>query len=265
MSGSLSLERGLAVLEILKDASEPLGVREISRRVLQSPAAVQRLLNTLVERGYVDQVFETRRYRIGHAVLSLAQHVLRQDRLIALAEAELSELASHGCFNGFLGIRRGPCGVYLLGVQSNSPVVIRASPGETMPLHATALGKALLTGLSDTEVGALLGDGPLERLTQRTLTDPHKLIAQLRTARLVGYTTALNENLDGVISVGAPVRDASGAVAAAVSVAFPRSVYPEIEIAEVGQTIMAAASRISAKLGFEGAGGSKHKEPRDAA
>ena len=265
MSGSLSLERGLAVIDIIKDAGEPIGVREIARRARLSAPAVQRLLNTLAAHGYVDQVPATRRYRIGHAVLGLAQHVMRQDRLVALAESELSRLAAQGCFNGFLGVRRGASGVYLLGIQSNSRVVIRAAPGETMPLHATALGKALLIGLDEDEIVALLGNAPLEQLTQRTLTDTGKLVAQLRTARGLGYTTALNENLAGVISVGAPLRDATGRVIAAISVAFPRAVHPEMEIADIGQTVMSAATRISLQLGYEGDSGRRDEEAIDAA
>src|SRR3546814_20020376 len=126
MSGSLSLERGLSVLEVLKDSDEPVGVREIARRLELSAPAIQRLLNTLAEHGYVEQAADTRRYRIGHGVLVLAQHVLRKDRLIGLAEPELQALAAEGCFNAFLVARCGSAGLYLLAVQSRSPDVIRA-------------------------------------------------------------------------------------------------------------------------------------------
>lgn len=265
MSGSLSLERGLAVLEVLKDSDEPVGVREIARRLDLSAPAIQRLLNTLTDQGYVDQAPDTRRYRIGHGVLALAQHVLRKDRLIGLAEPELQALAAEGCFNAFLGVRRDASGLYLLAVQSRSPIVIRSSAGERMPLHSTALGKALLLGLSDGDIRKLLGEAPLERLTPRTVTELGRLIRQLRAAHTVGYTTALDENILGVISVGAPVRNATDAVIAAISVAYPRSVGPQIAIAEVGERVMAAASRISVGLGFTGYRAPDGKDPRHAA
>ncbi|MCT9000172.1 IclR family transcriptional regulator [Chelativorans intermedius] len=265
MSGSLSLERGLSVLEVLKDSDEPVGVREIARRLELSAPAIQRLLNTLADHGYVEQAADTRRYRIGHGVLALAQHVLRKDRLIGLAEPELQALAAEGCFNAFLGVRRGSAGLYLLAVQSRSPVVIRSSPGERMALHSTALGKALLLGLSDEAIGEILGEAPLERLTPRTVTEPGRLISQLRTAHTVGYTTSLDENILGVISVGAPVRGSSGSVVAAISVAYPRSVGPQIEIAEVGEKVMAAAARISAELGFASESEPEGRDPRHAA
>jgi DNA-binding IclR family transcriptional regulator len=264
MSGSLSLERGLSVLEVLRDSDEPVGVREIARRLELSAPAIQRLLNTLAEHGYVEKAVDTRRYRIGHGVLVLAQHVLRKDRLIGLAEPELQALAAEGCFNAFLGVRSGTSGLYLLAVQSRSPVVIRSSPGERMALHSTALGKALLIGLSDDMVIELLGNKPLEQLTPRTVTEPGRLIGQLNTAHKIGYTTSLDENILGVISVGAPVHNATGAIIAAISVAYPHSVGPKIEIAEVGEKVMAAAARISAGLGFVNASDPQGKAARHA-
>lgn len=251
MSNNQSLENGLHILGLLKDAKEPLGVREIARRLELSPAVAQRLLNTLLLQGYVEQAGSSRRYQLGYAVLGLAQHVFQRGRLLSLAEAELREMAEDGCFNGFLGVRRGASGVYVLGVQSESPVVIRAHSGEAMWLHSTALGKALLLDLSDEVIAGLLGPGPFERRTDRTILGIEALIEQLHVARPLGYTTAISENLEGVISVGAPIYDAGGSALAAISVAFPRAVYPKVKITDVAQRLLAAASRISKGLGFE--------------
>lgn len=254
MTGNLSLERGLAVLNVMRDASEALGVRDLARRLDLSPPAVQRILNTLADKGYVEQAWDSRRYRLGHAVLTLAHQALANDRLAGLAEPELQSLASQGCFNAFLGIRRGSSGIYVLTVQSRSPVVIRSSPGGTFPLHSTAMGKALLMGLDFGRITGLLGKGPFERLTPRTVTEPDKLVEQINAAEKTGYATSLDENFAGLIAVGAPLRDAAGAIAGAISVAYPRSVGPHVEIAEVGETITAAAARISAGLGYRGPG-----------
>ncbi|WP_244421644.1 IclR family transcriptional regulator [Allomesorhizobium alhagi] len=265
VTGNLSLKRGLAVLDVLRNADEPLGVREIARRLELSAPAVQRILNTLAERDYVEQVPVSRRYRLGYSVLTLAQHIMHKDRLVGLVEPELRALAAEDCFNAFLGLRRSNRGIYLLTVQSRSPVVIRSSPGETFPLHSTALGKALLIGHGAEQVLAILGEGLLERLTPRTVTEPDRLIAQIKTAEKIGYTTSLDENFPGLLAVGAPLRDATGTTIAAISVAYPRSVGPQVVIAEVGEIVMAAAARISANLGYVGRGGAKRKEPSHAA
>jgi DNA-binding IclR family transcriptional regulator len=120
-----------------------------------------------------------------------------------------------------------------------------------MHLHATALGKALLLDMEEDEVSALFQDHPLDRVTENTVVDVAKLTAQIRTARTVGYTTAFNENIAGVVSVGAPIRNAAARVHAAISIAVPRAIYPKIDIAEAGEIVAAAAKRISAQLGWE--------------
>lgn len=247
MTSNLSLEKGLSILNLLKDAHEPVGVREIARRLELSPAVAQRLLNTLAAQSYVEQVAGSKRYQIGYAVLGLAQHVFQRGQLLALAEQELQAMAAGGCFNGFLGVRRGNVGVYVLGVQSDSPVVIRAHPGESMRLHSTALGKALLFDASDEFINTL----PYTSVTERTVTEPEQLKQQLNVARSLGYATAISENIEGVISVGAPVYDQSRSLVAAISVAFPRAIYPKVKIADVAQSVLAATARISKGLGFD--------------
>ncbi|OJU31406.1 MAG: IclR family transcriptional regulator [Alphaproteobacteria bacterium 64-6] len=265
MSNSLSLEKGLHILGLLKSSNEALGVREIARRLDLSPAVAQRMLNTLASQGYVEQDADTRRYQIGYAVLGLAQHVFQRGRLLSLTEAELQTMASESGFNGFLGVRRGATGVYVLGVQSDSPVVIRAQPGEVMPLHSTALGKALLFNLSDEAVANLLGEGPFESRTSRTLTNLQGLIEQLHLAHSLGYTTAISENIEGVISVGAPIYDAGGGTIAAMSVAFPRALQPKTKITDIAQKVLGAAARISKAMGFDETTSSKGRPETDVA
>lgn len=265
MSSSLSLEKGLLILGLLKTSNEPLGVREVARRLELSPAVAQRMLNTLASQGYVEQAGNTRRYQIGYAVLGLAQHVFQRGRLLSMTESELQAMASDSGFNGFLGLRRGATGVYVLAVQADSPVVIRAQPGEVMPLHSTALGKALLFTLSDDVVASLLGEEPFERRTPRTLTDLQGLLEQLHLANSLGYATAISENIEGVISVGAPIYDAGGTVIAALSVAFPRALHPKIKITDVAQKVLGATARISKAMGFDNTTSSKGIRESDVA
>ena len=65
MSGNQSLDRGLAILDLLDRAAEPMGIREIARELKLSPTIVQRLANTLAQSGFIEQVLETRRYKLG--------------------------------------------------------------------------------------------------------------------------------------------------------------------------------------------------------
>jgi IclR family transcriptional regulator, KDG regulon repressor len=265
MTGSQSLERGINLLKLLCDSPDPVGVRELARRVDLSAAIVQRLMNTLGDWGYVEQDSGTKRYRLGHAALALAHHVVHQDPMLEASLDELRRLARDHHLNGFLGVRSGNRGIYRLAVQSDGPLVIRATPGDPLALHSTALGKVLLAALAEGEIRELLAAAPLEAKTSRSVTDPDRLLAQLRKVRLAGYATSVEENLPGIVAVGAGIRDVSGTVVAAISVAYPRALEPSLSTGGAAHLVMAAAERISVRLGFRSAGGSRARGQSDVA
>ncbi|WID99738.1 IclR family transcriptional regulator (plasmid) [Bosea vestrisii] len=251
MTGSQSLERGLNILKLLSQSPEQMGIREVARRCELSAAIIQRLMNTLEEWGYVSQDEVTKRYKLGHAVLSLAHNLARQEPLLEASLAELRQLAREHHLNGFLGIRRDNRGVYLMAVQSDGPLVVRATPGDTFHLHTTALGKILLAAVDDPELRALLGAGQLEAVTSHTMTNPDRLIAQIRKVRVAGHASSIEENLPGISSIAAPIHDAAGAVIAGISVAYPRLLEPAPTTGSIADLVIAAATRISQQLGFE--------------
>jgi len=244
---SLSLQRGLDIMTRL-GAGAPLGVRDIARRCGLAPATAQRLVNTLAQRGWVEQDSATQRYRLGGALLSLAERVDLSDRMAEAAREALAPLAARG-LNGYLAVLRGRQALYLVAVQSTGPIAIRSRPGDFGMLHTTAMGKALLAGMSDAEAAALLGPGPLEAVTPQTITDPAKVVAQLGKIRRQGLAVTDNENLPGVLSLGAPVRDAQGRTVASVSVAWLPSAAPQEDRRRVARDVKQVAARVSAAIG----------------
>lgn len=213
-----------------------------------SAPAVQRIVNTLAESGYVEQSPRTSRYRLGNAAIAFARNASQRDLLIAAAQPVLEEIAATSIFNAFLGVRRGAAGLYLLALQSKSPVVIRSSPGDSFRLHSTALGKSLLMDHDTASLRALLGSGPYERLTDKTVVTPEKLLTQTGAASRRGYSSSVHEAFVGIISLGAPVRASDGSIAGAISVAYPQLVGDTKDLSEVGSMIQDAAHRISSSI-----------------
>jgi IclR family KDG regulon transcriptional repressor len=268
MHGNQSLDRALDVIELLdQSADEAFGVREIARRLDLAVSIVQRLLNTLAARGFVEQAPETRRYRLGVRARALGQGVDWHRRMLDAAEAELNALAGEHRLNGFLGVLRRDRTAYLLAVQSSGPITIRVAPGSETHLHSTAMGKVLLAQLSDATVRRLLAPSgkPLAAVTPRTLTRMADLLKDLRLVRERGTAVADEENIVGIYSIGAPVRDASGTVVAALSVAFPKRFGPGTSVAAVRALLVAAAARVSAAMGFMEPAAVVAPKTRDAA
>jgi DNA-binding IclR family transcriptional regulator len=149
-------------------------------------------------------------------------------------------------------------------VQGDGPIAIRVSAGEQMPLHSTAIGKVLLATLDADRARALLGSR-LARVTERTITDPDKLLRSFNRVRSQGFATVREENLPGVLSVGAPVHDASGAIVAAISIAYARSLDPALSLEAMTPHVVEAAQRVSRALGWSAAISDRISEPVDVA
>ena len=139
--------------------------------------------------------------------------------------------------------------IYLLAVQADGPVAIKVSPGSEMPLHSTSAGKVLLASLGDGEAHKLVGGRKLAAITPHTITDPAVLVASLAKVRRQGFATVVEENIPGVLSVGAPIRDRGGAVVAALSVAFPKYLDSGLTLQSVTPLVTGAALRISRMVG----------------
>jgi DNA-binding IclR family transcriptional regulator len=248
-AGSQSLERGLDILEVVEAEGSVIGVREIARRLDLSPTIVQRMVTSLAKRGYVDKDAETARYRLGYRALALGANSGAGADYIGTARRELERLARVHSLNGFVSVLHDNRAVYLLAVQAEGPVAIKVAPGSEMPLHSTAAGKVLLASQSDDEARKLLGHGKLAAITPHTVTDPAAVIGGLARVRKQGFATVSEENIRGVLSVGAPIRDRTGRTLAALSVAFPKYLDAGLTLHSVTPLVVAAAERASRAVG----------------
>lgn len=250
MTTNQSLSRGLQLLDAINASSEHLGIREVARLLDISPSIAQRLVNTLVEAGYLQQVVETRKYRLGVSALALGARMVRSDELYTSASSELRILAEQHQLNGFLGVIQQGAVVYLHTVQSHGAIAIRAAAGQRVLPHATALGKALVAELSSDRLSEILGAAPYATRTAHTITSARAFAKELEQTRRRGYSIADEENELGIVSIGTPIRNQDGMVVAAISVAFLKAQRGPKEWPEIADLIVRAGLRCSAALGF---------------
>ncbi len=243
-----SVARALAILNLLANRSEPMGVREIARQLRVAPSIAQRLIKTLANAGFLEQTDATLRYIIGYKALHVGNAFIGQSSLHSAVIPELYALAEQQ-ISGFLGVLRDRSVVYLATVQSTGPVAINHRPGAQTYLHSTAMGKALLAEMPDHEVRALLTNRPLPRLTARTKISVPQLMAELENVRRLGYATSDEENRQGFYSVGAVVRDASGSTIAVISGAAPTAGLKAQDRVRIARLVVEAAHNASRKLG----------------
>ena len=245
-----SVDRALSVLEILA-AQREAGVTEVAAELGVHKSTAFRLIAVLESRGFVEQLADRGKYRLGFGVVRLAGaaaaqlDIAREGRPICEAlAADLEETVNIA----ILDIDRA---VNVSQVRGPAALSTHNWVGQGTPLHATSSGKVLVAHASDAvRKGVLSRD--LQRFTPSTITDPEVLRQQLDRIVEQGWGSTVEEYEVGLSAVAAPVRGADGDVIAALSVSGP-SFRLEVErFPRLARRVTASADELSRRLGFFG-------------
>lgn len=246
-----SLIKALAILDCLGADHPELGVSEIARQLGMPTSTVGRLLVTLHSAGVLSQDPTTQRYRLGSKVLSWAAVYMNGLDVREKARPMLEEL--HRLTQETVNVyaRDGLERVCIDRIESPQRLRVIVQIGERMPLYAGSAGKAILAYAPSAVVERIL-ERPLERMTDNTITDPDKLLEELRSIRNHGYATSHSERFTDVLGLAAPVFDASGNVLASLNVAGPLVRFGDAEVAKYAPEVMRLAQEVSQSLGYVG-------------
>jgi DNA-binding IclR family transcriptional regulator len=260
IEGKYSVEavaRALDVLEAFRD-SEELTLAEISQRVELNKSRVFRLLYTLAERGYVEKSADGLRYSLGIKLVERAAHVRSGLKQVALPYMrQLNEQ-----FNETINLAVLDQGevLYIEILESLRPVRMAAAIGSRMPIHSTALGKAMTAYVPEAQLKKMMGPQRRGRQGGKAMVDTKRFERDLETTRRRGYAFDDKENEPGVCCVGAPVFDAAGRPLAAISVSGPAHRISSNQ-EEIAAAVVRACGEISRKLGFNDARRDTHHAP----
>jgi DNA-binding IclR family transcriptional regulator len=230
MAASNSLERALAALKLIERTPGGLRHGGLSRELAIPKSTCSYILARLEREGFVTRDPETACYKIGLATVALAHGALREIGVRSVAEPALYTLTRDTGLSAGIGVLQD--GRVLLVDRVEGPDFVEAATtpraryrqradrdiGRELPLHSTALGKALLAYLPPERVRALLAEHGLPRHTPRTITSRTRFLAELELVRERGYALADGEEYPDLRALAAPVFDAGRAVRAAVSV-----------------------------------------------
>jgi DNA-binding IclR family transcriptional regulator len=245
-----ALVHAIDVLEALARNGE-MGVSEISREIELSKTAVYNILSTFEARRLVNRDPATSRYRLGWRVYELSAELLRHNELAPLARPLLKELAQRTGETVLFGILDRTGVTYVDRVESERAIRMVAAPGRQASLHATASGKVLLAHQPQDFVDEVLAQD-LYPYTPKTITDPDELRAELHRVAERGYADCIRENEAEICSISVPVRDYSGGVAAALTVAAPATRFAEPARRAALAVLKEIAEGLAVQLGARG-------------
>ena len=246
-----TLRRGLGVLEALAQTSEDgLSLSAVSQSVGLDKATGMRLLRTLIEAGYVTQNYATRRYRITGRILWLAHGVTARLDLRSTARPHLAALRDELGETVHLGVIEDLSVVYVDKLDADNSIQLVSAVGQTMPLHSTSLGKALLAALPEEEREAIYERMDFAPRTERTIRDVASFREEILRTQRDGYSTDDRENEPFGACVGAAILGANGRPVGAISIAGPHfRIHDRLEF--FGGRARATACAIAQDLGAD--------------
>lgn len=243
------LRDAVSVLDALLHAGQPLTLAELTQCTGFGKNKVFRILATL-EADRLVMRNSAGAYSLGLRFLEFGEHVRSGDFLIQTAAPEMDWLLEETQETIFLGVIDGLETLVIAARQSPRSVRLTGAVGRRGPMYTGGMPKTLLAYLPDDRRRAMLDQIELEPITPFTITDREELEDFLRQIREQGYVVTADDLDLGAVSIAAPIRDFTGEVIAAMSIAGPLSRFPDEVADRYVDLILEATSRISQALGY---------------
>lgn len=244
-----AIERAVAILNAFTADEAELGVTELAERLGLHKSTVHRFMVNLDAAGLVERNARTGRYRLGMRIFELGGLVKQRMNLWDEALPFLESLVRDSGETGHLAVLDGGEAIYIERVEARRALRVPAAIGRGYPVHATNLGKVLLADLPSERVEEIIAERGLAAYTPNTITDPQALEAELVRIRECGYAVDNEEYDEGLRCIGAPVRDHSGGVVAALGIGGPATRITPARVEQLSTLVMAAAAGLSRRLG----------------
>lgn len=250
--GARTLERGLAILDILAQTQRPMGVTELAERLDLDKSTVHRLLTTLVRGGYARQESHTRNYALGAQVLVLYDAFQEYLDLRKICRPLLREMTDITKETSHLAVLSGANIVFVDWISTPQVMGVRTVVGRSEPAWCTALGKAILAALPDDDRDAALRGTDFKAYTDRTPVTLDAMGAELEVSANRGWALDNEEFLLGVRCIASAVLDRAGYPVAALGISAPAIRLNIARCRKLGPQINELARRASVLLGYSG-------------
>jgi IclR family transcriptional regulator, acetate operon repressor len=235
-----SLERAFELLDLLADSGGALSLSQLSGSSGLPLTTIHRLMGTLLRMGYVRRG-GSRRYMLGPKLIRLGETASQM--LGSWAKPHLGGLVDLTGETANLAVLEGDNAVYLAQVPGRHSMRMFTEPGRRVDPHCTAVGKAMLAQLPETQVREILARGGMTARTSSTITDPDLLIAHLGVIRQQGYALDEGEHEVGVHCVAVTIPDSP--TTAAISVSGPQARLSEAAVKEMVPALQRVAAELS--------------------
>jgi len=252
-----SLAKALRILDTVGRFQHGTSIAALSKELKMGKSTVHRLLATLRDFDLIWFDQTTSNYALGSRILRWSDLLVQQNLLVRHGLPILRDLVSAGRETANLAILDGTEVLYVAQFESMERLRLSEAVGTRHPAHSTALGKALLATMSDEEFELLYSKvDVLKSLTANTIVDRRRLKEHLQKVRNEGVAYDFEENVVGVICLGAVVRNFARKPIAAMSVSLPIQRLRGDNLITLREHLLHAVNRLSSELGCSPSDGS---------
>ncbi|GAA0669093.1 IclR family transcriptional regulator [Natronoarchaeum mannanilyticum] len=218
------------VFDVIENVGElgSCGVRELADHMDIPKSTAHVYLKTLEDVGYV--INQDGNYSLSLRFLNIGGRARHNMSLYQVGRSEVDELAHTTGEVATMGCEEDGYRVMLYRTEPTGAVFNNAPTGEYTQMHWTALGKALLSQKSDTEIRSIADRHGLPQATEHTIVNQDELLDEIETIRSQGYAVEDEERVKGVKSIAIPVENNGERSDAAISVAGPKHEFDDDRI-----------------------------------
>lgn len=251
-AGVQSLGRAFGIMEEIARHRDGIGLAELSKRVGLHNSTTFHLVKTMVSLGYVRQLKDSKRYRIGRPLFALAASALDEVEMTSLATPVLEELSRSTGEGTQFAVRSGDAVVVLARTSGQGAFQLTDRVGGVRPAHCTAIGKVMLSALSEDQFERFLARADLKANTPKSIVKVAELRREIENVRKAGMAIDDGEYDAELRCVALPVRDFSGQIIGAVGLSGPVWRLSHEVLHKHARAVRAAAERLSAEFGYTG-------------
>lgn len=227
----------------------PMGLQDLSVYCKINKSTTHRTLNSLLYMGYVKQDSTTLKYRLSFKIWELASQLTSKLDIIEITRPVIKELVLKISETVHLVCRDGNNAVYIDKVESYSNTIRMASKvGSSIPLYCSAVGKALLAGMSDTEIAHIWNMSELSTHTEHTIIDFSTFMDEIEVIRKLGYALDNEENEKGVRCIAVALSTQTSRPTYAFSISAPIDRMSDLRISELAPEVLLAKQQMQERL-----------------
>ena len=242
------LDRSLKLLELVAQA-DGAALTDLADQSGMAPSTVHRLLTSLSQHGMVSHDGETGAWIIGVKAFEIGTAYLRFRKLGTISRPFLKQLMEGCGETANIAIEDSGDVVFISQVESHAPMRAFFRPGRRGPIHASGIGKAILSTWQDSRIEALLAGRTLQHFTDKTRDTVPTLLEDIAKIRMRGWSIDDEEHTLGMRCVAAPIFDEYGEAIAGISVSGPAVRLPDAKMDAFGPVVRAAAEGVTKAMG----------------